>query len=98
MKALWQEIDRHIVYLLAMMTPVIWCSPWWWWQVVVPLAPQGIILTHTSDSFQMNRRPWAYLIANELLVLVVVGLFVGLRAWTGPIVSRLETIRQGLSP
>jgi len=82
MKVLWEEIGLHIVYLVAMLTPAFWFSSGWW-HLVLALIPQGILLTRTNDYFRLNRRPWTYLLANELLVLCWAGLFIGLRAWTG---------------
>ena len=70
MRKLWDSVDLHIVLILVLACPVVFLSSWW---LALPLfAPQGIIYVHVFwDHPAPGPRPWAYLVANELLVLMV---------------------------
>ena len=84
MRKLWDSVDLHIVLILVLACPVVFLSSWW---LALPLfAPQGIIYVHVFwDHPAPGPRPWAYLVANELLVLMVVGLFAGAHAVVGEV-------------
>ncbi|HKB01514.1 MAG TPA: hypothetical protein VKD90_04800 [Gemmataceae bacterium] len=78
MRRLCDEIDLHIVAMLVLMAPALCLG---WWLLVVPLlVPQGRIYVRAFwDYPAFGRRPWAYLAANELLVVGAVGALAGLR-------------------
>ena len=73
-----EEIDLHIVAILMLAVPAM-CLDWWYF-IVPLLMPQGRIYVRVFWDFHVFvRRPWAYLIINELLVFGTVCLFVVLR-------------------
>ena len=71
---LWNEIELRIVVLLLLCATVILMN--WWWLPFVLFLPQGRICGNYSA---FGRRPWAYLVANELVVFMLAAAFVGLR-------------------
>lgn len=78
MRTLWDEIDLHVVAMLVLLAPALLVG--WWVLVVALLVPQGRICTRAFlDYPSFGRRPWAYLIANELLVAGTVGAAAGVR-------------------
>jgi hypothetical protein len=53
----------------------------WWWLAVPLLAPQGRVYVRAFwDYPTFGKRPWAYLAANELLILGTVGALAWMRA------------------
>jgi hypothetical protein len=75
------EFDFHIVVLyVALAIPVfgIPLSPWIRIGIGL-LAPQGRILSHASDLRSRAEPSWAYLLMNEVVVVVVVGAYAVLR-------------------
>jgi hypothetical protein len=78
LRRLWREIDLHVVAMLLVFIPALCLSPWW---LVVPLlVPQGRIYVRAFRDYRaFRRRPWAYLVANELLVIGMVGAGAGVR-------------------
>ena len=71
----WTQIDLHIVWILLLSFPVVFLGTWW---LILPLAmPQGRICCHAMDKRKSGRPCGAYLVANEMLVVVVVGIFLG---------------------
>jgi hypothetical protein len=78
LRHLCSEIELRIVVLLMLFAPVILMN--WWWLPAVLFLPQGRIYGNYST---FGRRAWAYLVANELVVFVVVGAFAGLRLAVG---------------
>jgi hypothetical protein len=72
------EIDIHILWMLALFIPVLWLSVWW---VFLPvLVPQGRILVRAFSEYpRFGQRPWRYLAANELVVLGTAAALVGVR-------------------
>ena len=73
-----EEIDLHIAAMLLFCVAVM-CLDWWYF-IVPLLMPQGRIYVRVFwDYPAFGRRPWAYLVINELLVFGTVSLFVGLR-------------------
>jgi hypothetical protein len=82
MRRLWGEIDLHVAALLVLLAPGL-CLGWWW--LAAPLLlPQGRIGTRAFVDYPaFGRRPWAYLAANELLVLGAFGVLVVLRLTVG---------------
>lgn len=77
-RRLRDEIDLHVAAMLLMLSPAMCLGLW---GLVVPLVvPQGLIGTRAFLDYPASkRRSWAYLVANELLVLGFVGLLAGLR-------------------
>jgi hypothetical protein len=80
---LWDEIDLHVGAMLLLLTPAGFLG---WWGLAVPLLlPQGRIVTRGFVDYPaLGRRPWLYLVANELLVIGVIAVVTGVRAVVGP--------------
>ncbi len=78
MRHLWEEIDLHVAFILLLVSPVACLG---WSSLIVPLlVPQGRIGVRAFwDYPSFGQRPWAYLAANELLVLVAVAVLAGVR-------------------
>ena len=78
MSRIWNEIDLHIVLMLALFPPSIFLG--WWWLALPLLMPQGHIYVRAAwDLPKSGRQSLPYVAANELLVLLTVGLFSGVR-------------------
>jgi hypothetical protein len=77
-RRLWGEIDLHVAAMLLMLAPAVCLG---WWGLAAPLLiPQGRIGTRAFVDYPaFKQRPWAYLTANEILVLGFVGLLAGVR-------------------
>ena len=82
MRRLWGEIDLHVAAMLLPLAPAGFFG--WWWLAIPLLIPQGRIGTRVyADYPRFGRRPWAYLVVNELLVLAVVAATAAVRAAIG---------------
>lgn len=78
----WDEIDCHVAAMLLLLGPVGFLG--WWWLAAPLLLPQGRIGARVLvDCPAFGQRPWAYLAANELLVVVAVAVVAGARAAIG---------------
>ena len=72
------EIDLHVVAMLVLFTPALFLSAWW--AIPAAILPQGRILVRAFwDYPAFGQRPWKYLLANELLVLGVAAVVVGVK-------------------
>jgi hypothetical protein len=72
MRRLWAEVDLHVAAMLGLLSPALCVS--WWWLLVPLLISQGRICVRAFlDYPAFGRRPWTYLVANELLVVAAVG-------------------------
>lgn len=73
MSQFWHELDLHVFSILLLCAPIGLLSGWW---LLVPLLlPQGRIGVRAFVDYpSFSRCPYCYLIANELLVVVVVAI------------------------
>ncbi len=74
MRAIFQEIDLHVVVILAvLLVPTAFLPHAPWLLVVLAVIPQGRILTRAFCDYPRFKRPAAgYLIANEAAVAAAV--------------------------
>jgi hypothetical protein len=75
---LWNAIDLHVAFMSALLAPFAYLG--WWWLAVPLFAPQGRIYVRAFWDYPAFGKPArVYVVANELLVLSIVGILAAIR-------------------